>query len=85
MQTSGWNVRGRSGSDLPYAIFPERGARAHVIHPVNKPQLKFYWRRVGRWVRFNRVNHPGQDAQHYMIRALTTVAPFYGYKVVIYG
>lgn len=85
VQRAGWNVRGQSGSDLPYAIFPEKGASAHRIIPVNRTHLSFYWRRVGRWVKFNSVNHPGQDAQHYMTRALEQVAPLHGYKVVIYG
>lgn len=84
VQTAGWNVRGRSGSDLSYAIFPERGASAHEITPMSKPFLKFYWRRVGRWVRLSHVNHPGQPAQNYMIRALTDIAPQRGYRVVIY-
>jgi hypothetical protein len=84
VQTSGWNVRGRSGSDLSYAIFPERGASAHEIRPVGKPFLRFYWRRVGRWVRLSEVNHPGQAAQNYMTRALLDIAPQRGYRVVIY-
>ena len=84
IQTAGWNVRGTSGSDLPYAIFPERGAAAHTIRPIGKPYLRFYWRRVGRWVRFDEVNHPGQSAQNYMTRALLDIAPQRGYRVVIY-
>lgn len=84
VQTAGWNVRGRSGSDLPYAIFPERGASAHEIRPVNRTHLRFFWRRVGRWVRLDEVNHPGQRPQNYMTRALTDIAPQRGYRVVIY-
>lgn len=85
VQTAGWNVRGRSGSDLDYAIFPERGTRPHLILPRRAPHLRFYWRRIGRGVRLARVNHPGQRAQNFMTEALIAVAPRYGYKVIIYS
>lgn len=82
------NIRGRvageSGSDLPYAIFPERGTQPHAIYPVRSPYLKFFWRRLGRVVRLPRVSHPGSPAQNYMTRALLEVAPRRGYRVVIY-
>lgn len=85
IQTAGWNVRGTSGSDLPWAIFPEQGTRPHTIRAKNAPHLTFYWRRVGRVVRFREVSHPGQKAQNYLTNALSEIAPRYGYKVVIYG
>lgn len=85
VKTAGFNIRGRSGSDLEYAIFPEQGTRPHLILPRRAPYLRFYWRKVGRNVRLLRVNHPGQKAQNFMTEALADVAPRYGYKFVIYG
>jgi len=41
----------------PLGLQFEFGTRAHKIfgHPV----LKFFWERIGRWVTFGKVNHPG--------------------------
>lgn len=85
VRTAGWNVRGQSGSDLDYAIFPERGTRPHLILPRRAPHLRFYWRKVGHVVRMKSVNHPGQRAQNFLTDALIDVAPRYGYKVIIYS
>lgn len=85
MTIAGTMVRGRSGSELDYAIFPEKGTQPHIIRPRTAPHLRFYWRRVGRVVRLNQVSHPGSAAQNYMTNALSTIAPRHGYKVVIYG
>lgn len=85
VKVQGTDVKGTSGSDLDYAIFPERGTKPHRIVPRRAPHLRFYWRRVGHVVRFNSVNHPGSAAQNYMTRALLTVAPRKGFKVVIYS
>lgn len=85
VRTGATSATGRSGSDLNYAIFPERGASAHQIDARRREFLSFYWRRVGRWVKFKHVSHPGQAAQNYMTRALLDIAPQRGYKVVIYS
>lgn len=85
MRTVGMSVVGESGSDLTYAIFPERGTQPHVILPRNARNLRFFWRRRGVWFRGPRVDHSGQKAQNFLTDALSTVAPRYGYKVVIYG
>lgn len=85
MRTVGVSVVGESGSDLTYAIFPERGADPHVILPRNATNLRFFWRKRGVWFRGPRVDHPGQKAQNFLTEALSTVAPRYGYKVIIYG
>lgn len=77
-------VVGVSGSALIYAYSVHEGQPARVITPKRAPYLAFYWRRVGRRVRFLSVNHPGTAPQPYMVQALLTEAPLYGYKVVIY-
>ena len=85
VQAAGSNVRGRSGSELEYAIYPERGTRPHRITPRQAPHLRFYWRKRGVWFKGPAVNHPGQQAQNFMTDALQEIAPRYGYKVIIYG
>jgi hypothetical protein len=85
VQTAGWNIRGRSGSDLIYAYSVHEGQPARVITAKRKPHLVFYWRRVGRIVRRFSVNHPGTAPQPYLVQALLTEAPLYGFKVVVYG
>lgn len=86
-----WNVTtlrntviGRSGSNLIYAYSVHEGQPAREITPKRAPYLAFFWRRVGKRVRFLKVNHPGTAPQPYMVQALLTEAPKYGYKVAIY-
>lgn len=81
---AGQVVVGQSGSDLDYAIFPERGTRPHDIYPRTAPALRFFWRRVGRTVRLAHVSHPGSAAQNFMTNALLQIAPRYGYRVFLY-
>lgn len=85
VQTAGWNVRGRSGTELIYAMSVHEGQPARRIVARRKPHLVFFWRRVGRVVRRYSVNHPGTAPQPFLIQALLTEAPKYGFKVVIYG
>lgn len=84
VQTFGWNVRGISGSDLIYANSVHEGQPARRITPKRAPHLKFYWRKVGHVVRFLEVNHPGTAPQPYLVQALLTEAPQFGFKVVVY-
>jgi hypothetical protein len=65
---------GSVGSRLSYAAAVEAGARPHVIRPVNGRFLKFYWRKVGRVVYLEKVNHPGQRGKEYLLRAAESVA-----------
>lgn len=83
--TAGYYVRGRSGSDLPYAYLVHEGAGPHKIRP-RRPDghLVFYWRKAGRKVRLREVNHPGQAEQPYLTVPLLLIAPRRGYKVTIY-
>lgn len=85
VQTFGWNVRGTSGSELIYAYSVHEGQPARRITPKRAPHLVFYWRRVGRVVRRFYVNHPGTAPQPYLVQALLTEAPQFGFRVVIYG
>jgi hypothetical protein len=82
--TIGSSVVGRSGSDLIYAYSVHEGQPARLITPKRAPYLAFFWRRIGRRVRLPYVNHPGTAPQPYMVQALLTEAPLYGYKVIIY-
>lgn len=79
----GSGVTAVSGSELIYARSVHEGQPAREIIPVRAPRLVFYWRRVGRLVRLPRVSHPGTSAQPYLTDALKTVAPRYGFRVVI--
>lgn len=49
----------------------EYGAVDHIIRP-RRPggRLRFFWLKVGRWVSFRRVYHPGNPAQPFMRPAL---------------
>ena len=85
VQTFGWDVVGVSGSDLIYAYSVHEGQPARVILPRRAPYLKFFWRRVGHVVRLLRVNHPGTAPQPYLVQALLTEAPKFGFRVVVYS
>ena len=45
----------------PQARFTEEGTRPHEIR--GNPILAFYWEKVGRFVYFRKVNHPGNKAK----------------------
>ena len=79
----GLGVTATSGSDLIYANSVHGGQPARRIVPVRATYLRFYWRKVGRRVRFLSVNHPGTKAQPYLTDALKTIAPRYGFKVSV--
>jgi len=57
-----WNVL----SPMPYSMFVEKGTRPHPIYARNAPFLVFFWPKVGRVVRFKKVNHPGGRPYPYM-------------------
>lgn len=84
IRTVGEDVVGVSGSDLVYAYSVHEGQPARTITPKRAPYLAFYWRRVGKRVRFLKVNHPGTAPQPYLVQALLTEAPLYGFKVTVY-
>lgn len=78
---------GISGRHYPYAASVEGGARRHYIplSPKIPPaRLYFYWRKVGRYVSFQQVNHPGQTGKAYLRIPLLVVGPKYNMKVFTY-
>lgn len=82
---SGTRIRGRIGSPLWYAMSVHSGAVPHKIRPINPGYpLKFYWKKVGRVVRFASVSHPGQDGQHYLSGPLSVAGIRYGFRVNIH-
>src|SRR4029450_12796751 len=84
LQTAGYHVRGRSGSELPYAIYVHQGTDPHVIRARNGGNLKFFWRKRGVLFTGPKVNHPGQPDQPFLTFPLLYIAPRRGYKVTIY-
>lgn len=85
IRTVGQTVIGTSGSDLVYAFSVHDGQPPRRIVARRAKNLVFYWRRVGRVVHRRSVNHPGTAPQPYLVQALLTEAPKYGFKVTIYG
>lgn len=83
------------GSNLWYAQLVEKGAQRHIIRARPRGlgggvfrggyNLHFYWRRVGRYVTFKKVNHPGFRGKEYIEDALRNAARRHGLRVVIYG
>lgn len=83
VRTVGDKVIGVSGSDLVYAYSVHEGQPARTITAKRAPMLSFYWRRVGKSVKFFRVSHPGTAPQPYLVQALLTQSPLWGFKVVV--
>lgn len=79
----GTTVTGRSGSDLEHAIWVHEGTQPHQIRAARAANLNFFWRKAGRRFIGPKVNHPGQQPQPFLTDALLSVAPRYGFKVVI--
>jgi hypothetical protein len=44
---------------VPYASFVHDGTRPHTIVPVRAAALAFFWQKLGRFVFFMKVHHPG--------------------------
>lgn len=82
------------GSNLWYAMLVEKGAQRHIIRARPKGlgggtfsgghSLHFYWRRVGHYVTFRKVNHPGFRGKEYIEDALRNAARRHGLRVIIY-
>lgn len=68
------DIRGRYSTgydvaaDTPYALYVHEGTRPHVIE--GNPLLGFFWPKVGQFVVFPRVNHPGTKPNRFLTRAL---------------
>lgn len=97
----GTQVRGAVGSRLPQALVVHDGAQVHDIFPKNaahvyrfgskkRPQLRFFWRKVGRVVYFPHIpgaahkigySHPGMRGKKYLEIPLQVVGRRHGFKV----
>jgi hypothetical protein len=70
----------RKISDGEYAVlinhpawrFVNFGTVPHIIEAVNANALAFYWEKVGDFVFFKRVKHPGTKANPFVERAIDT-------------
>lgn len=94
-------VSGSVGSDLSYADIVHDGASIHHIFPKaapgvwrfgsrRKPQLKFYWRKVGKSVYFPHIpasvntmglSHPGYRGKKYLSDPLKVFGRAQGFRV----
>lgn len=94
-------ITGSVGSDLPYADVVHNGSPIHSIFPKaakgvwrfgsqKAPQLKFYWRRLGRVVYFPHIpaslntigrSHPGFEGKKYLSRPLRVLGRAQGFRV----
>lgn len=45
------------------------GTRPHIIEASNRRALHFYWEKMGEWVFFKYVRHPGTDPNDFPARA----------------
>ena len=96
-------ISGSVGSHLSYAKVAHNGAKIHVIFPKGaphvyrfgsrrKPQLHFFWRKVGKSVFMPHVpgssgkvgiSHPGMKGLHYLTDPMRRVARRHGFRVII--
>ena len=96
-------ISGSVGSNLSYAKVAHNGAKIHVIFPKGaphvyrfgsrrRPQLHFFWRKVGRAVYMPHIpggrskvgiSHPGMEGLHYLTDPMRRVARRHGFRVII--
>lgn len=62
-------------SDAEHAPAIEFGARSHEIRPDEANALHFFWEKIGQEVYFAQVDHPGNEAQRFMWRAINRQWP----------
>lgn len=55
-------------SNADYSVFVHEGTRPHKIE--GKPLLGFMWPKIGQFVVFHSVNHPGTKPNRFMARAV---------------
>jgi hypothetical protein len=65
-----WGVTAIVGSNDAIALWHHEGTVPHVIVPVRRRWLWFYWKRIGATVFAKRVNHPGTKPNRYLTNAL---------------
>lgn len=81
----GETVAGSVGSALRYAATHDQGSKRHKIKAKPGRKLSFYWRKVGRFVSLNQVNHPGTRPYHWLSSPAEDVGRRNNYLVVIHG
>lgn len=74
-----------------YALMVHNGTIPHVIRPRARNyggglygrggNLHFYWKKVGRYVSFKKVNHPGTHGKFFLTRPLKVAGARYGFIV----
>lgn len=63
-----WSTGYDVESTAPYSLFVIKGTKPHTIE--GNPYLAFFWPKVGKFVVFRSVNHPGTRANNFLSRAL---------------
>lgn len=75
-----------------YPIFPKRAPHVYRFGSRKKPQLKFFWRKVGRTVFMPHIpgsagriglSHPGQRGKHYLTEPMRASAFRHRFRVFI--
>jgi hypothetical protein len=82
---AGEEIIGSVGSALRYAATHDQGSKRHKIRAKPGQKLSFYWRRVGRFVQFDAVNHPGTRPYHWLSTPAEDVGRRNNYRVVIHS
>lgn len=70
MSQSRDRITAEAVADTEYAAAVIEGARAHIIRPVRKQALSFYWPKAGKTVVFASVNHPGNQPNPFFRRVV---------------
>lgn len=65
-----WRVK----ASAPYAHFVDVGTKPHRIVAKRGKVLAFYWGKMGEWVFFRGVNHPGTKATNFSIHEAWNIA-----------
>lgn len=58
----------------PQAEWTNKGTRPHIIRPRRSRALVFFWPKAGQTMFLKRVHHPGNEAQHWFDRAVTSAS-----------
>lgn len=64
-----WTVTASSA----HAKYVHEGTKPHLIKPVRRRMLRFFWDKVGAVVYLRQVNHPGNKANPFLTRAMHQV------------
>jgi hypothetical protein len=76
----------------PYSIFPKGAPHVYRFGSHHRPQLKFFWRKVGHTVYMPHIpgsagkvglSHPGQKGKHYLTEPMRASARRHRFRVFI--